>query len=69
MLSKLYIPSTIDTEKELLRTFGHIKNGLVSGRFACESRDLQNLRLIPIQIVSLKFRVDFHSKNFKGEKK
>ena len=68
MLSKLYIPSTINTEKELLRTFGHIKNGLVSGRLACESRNRQNLRVIPIQIGSLKFRMHFHPKNLKGEK-
>ena len=58
MLSKLYIPSTTNTKKELLRTFGHMINGLVSGRFACEWRNLQNLRfIIPIQIVSPKFRV------------
>ena len=68
MLSKLYIPSTINTEKELLRTCGHIKNGLVSGRLACESRNRQNLRVMPIQIGSLKFRMHFHPKNLKGEK-
>ena len=68
MLSKLYIPSTINTEKELLRTFGHIKNGLVSGRLACESRNRQNLRVIPIQIGSLMFRMHFHQKKLEREK-
>ena len=61
LFPKLHIPSTIDTEKEMLRTATWAnKNGVVSGRLSCKSTIPQILRIITILIFSGQSRMHFH---------
>ena len=62
VVSKLYTPSTINIEKELL--FGQIENGLVSGRLAtstCSKLDFNPEFLI-------QFKMYFHPNNLRSER-